>query len=154
MTKLFRWVLVLIFLSLLALWGFGVFVFESKGTDVAYQTSDGAWADNEVLFKGRNFPGIVLGYEIYKIACNAPGVELQRITEKPNIFTVSWWFDDFSSPKWQVPLAEIHPNLVGKSYYRPKDKKHCANQSVSKEQIAQAKNRAKQYIRSLQIHYQ
>ena len=134
---------------MVSVWGFGIYVFESKGTDVAYQTSDGTWADNEVLFKGRNFEGIVFGYELYKIVCNAPDIELQRITKKPNFLTVSWWFDDFDSPKWKVPVADPHPNLDGKFYYRPKEKKHCSNQPVSKEHLAQARRKAIEYINEL-----
>ena len=149
MKRILKWILGIVVLGLLAFWSFGIYVFQSHGTDVAYQTSDGNWADNEVLFKGRNFEGIVFGYELYKIVCNVPDVELQRITEKPNFLKVSWWFDDFESPKWKVPKAEHHPNLDGKFYYRPQEKNHCSNQSVSKEHIAQASRKATEYINEL-----
>ena len=149
MKRVMQWILGIIVLGLLAFWGFGIYVFESKGTDVAYQTSDGTWADNEVLFNGRNFEGIVFGYELYTIACKAPDVQLQRITEKPNFLTVSWWFDDFDAPKWKVPKADHHPNLAGKFYYRPKEKEHCSNQPVSKEHLAHARKKATEYINGL-----
>ena len=149
MKQILKWILGVGFLGLLAVWGFGIYVFESQGTDVAYQTSDGSWADNEVLFKGRNFEGIVFSYELYKIACNVPDVELQRITKKPNFFTVSRWFDDFDAPKWKVPRAKHHPNLEGKYYFRSKEKDRCSNRPVSKERLAQAEEQATVYINGL-----
>jgi hypothetical protein len=149
MKRALKWILSLIVSGVLIFWGFAVYMFESQGTDVAYQTSDGKWADNEVLFKGRNFDGIVFSYELYKIVCDAPNVKLERITKKPNILTVSWWFDDFDSPKWKVTMANRHPNLEGESYFRPKDKAHCFNQAVSKENMGKVKKRAAEYINGL-----
>lgn len=149
MKRILKWILGIMLLGCLFFWSLGVYVFESQGTDFAYQTSDGNWADNEVLFKGRNFEGIVFGYELYKIVCNAPEVKLERITEKPSLFTVSWWFDDFDSPKWKIPKAEPHLNLEGRFYYRSQDKEHCSNRPVSKEHLEQASKRAVEYISGL-----
>jgi hypothetical protein len=149
MKRILKWILGLVIFSLLTLWGLGIYVFESQGTDTAFQASDGNWADNEVLFKGRSFESIVFSYELYKIVCGIPEVQLQRITEKPSIFTTSWWFDDFDSPKWRVPIAKRHPNLEGESYYRPKDKEHCSNQPVSKEHLEQAEEQTIEYINEL-----
>ncbi len=149
MKRALKWILSLIVLGLLIFWGFTMYIFESQGTDVAYQTSDGKWADNEVLFKGRNFDGIVFSYELYKIVCDTPNVKLERITDKPNIFTVSWWFDDFDSPKWKVLKANRHPNLEGEYYFRPKEKAHCFNQAASKENMKKARKRASEYINGL-----
>ncbi len=149
MKRALKWILGLIVLGALIFWGLVIYMFESQGTDVAYQTSDGKWADNEVLFKGRNFDGIVFSYELYKIVCDVPNVKLERITDKPNIFTVSWWFDDFDSPKWKVAKANRHPNLEGESYFRPKDKAHCFYQVVSKENMEKARKRSAEFINGL-----
>ena len=35
----------------------------SKGTNVAFQSSDGRWAAREVLMKGHQFDDIVTGFE-------------------------------------------------------------------------------------------
>tara|TARA_B100000768_G_C11211800_1_gene346360 strand:- start:668 stop:1126 length:459 start_codon:yes stop_codon:yes gene_type:complete len=150
MIRVLKWISGLVIFGLMSFWVLGVYVFDSQGTDVAYQTSDGFWADNEVLFKGRNFAGIVFGYELYKIVCETSDVELQRITDKPSIFKASWWFDDFNSPKWKVPLVERHPNLNGKNYYRPKDTQHCSNRAVSQAELDLARERAERYINALQ----
>ncbi|HEX5056973.1 MAG TPA: hypothetical protein VFX02_10800 [Gammaproteobacteria bacterium] len=100
-------------LGLIVLIAYPFIAFNSKGTDVAFQSSDGNWADSEVLFKGRDFDSIVIYFELYKISCNAPDAQLQRVTDKPNIFSMSWWFDDFDLPKWKVPLAMEHPESLG-----------------------------------------
>ncbi len=39
-------------------------------TNVAFQTSDGNWAEQEILFKGCDFKMIVCQYEAYKYRCN------------------------------------------------------------------------------------
>ncbi len=66
-------------------------VFVSNGTDVAFQSSDGNWADREVLSKGRKFEQIVVLFELYKLKCNAPNAQLQRVTRKP----LSKWFNSY-----------------------------------------------------------
>ena len=54
----------------------------AKGTNVAFQSSDGEWAGHEVLMKGLKFESIVVDFEAYKIKCNAQNAMLQRITNK------------------------------------------------------------------------
>jgi hypothetical protein len=56
----------------------------SKGTNVAFQSSDGKWASREVLMKGHQFDHIVVGFEAYKIECDAQNATLQRITPRPS----------------------------------------------------------------------
>ena len=52
MKQALRWIVALVVLGFLIAQAIGVYLFDSKGTDVAYQTSDGDWADGGVLFKG------------------------------------------------------------------------------------------------------
>ena len=104
-------------------WMVGTF----KGTNVSFQSSDGEWADSEVLFKGREFQGIREGFETYRANC-ARDARLQRTTPKPKWNAFDHWFNDYSAPKWQVPYAPALPNAV-RGYYPPVDIKHCANRS-------------------------
>ncbi len=115
---------------LFILWGSWIFFFASKGTNVAFQSSDGNWADNESLFKGRDFESIVYYFESYKIRCNVPDAILQRITDKPVIFSPQAWFDDYSDKKWKVPLVSLHQNLHGKYYYPDASAVHCYNKGA------------------------
>ena len=54
----------------------------AKGTNVAFQSSDGEWAEIEVLMKSLKFESILIDFEAYKIKCNAQNAMLQRITNK------------------------------------------------------------------------
>lgn len=137
-------------LWLLFVWLFWVILICSKGTNVAYQASDGHWADYEMLHKGRDFHMIVWSYERYKMLCERPDVTLQRITEKPNVFAITRWFDDFDAPKWKVPLVKQHAHLEGKLSHPSVFEKHCFNQPLNDEQLEQARERAEKYIRMLQ----
>ncbi len=96
MIKILKSILVLAVIGIVGNWGLGIYLFDSKGTDVAFQSSDGNWADNEVLFKGRGFESMVFYFELYKIRCEVEDVSLQRVTDKPSIFKASRWFDDYS----------------------------------------------------------
>lgn len=149
MIKVVKWIVGIGFIGLLSFWGFGIYVFESKGTDVSFQSSDGNWADNEVLFKGRTFESIAALFELYKIRCNAPNASLQRVTGKPSIFTASRWFDNYEAKKWQVPLAPRHDSLNGASYYPKASMEHCYNTGATENELAIAIARANEYISSL-----
>jgi len=78
------------------------------GTDLAFQSSDNGWADSEVQFKGRDFDSILSLFAGYKSRCERPDAVLQRTTDRPGPTSFTWWFDDFSQPKWTVPLATPH----------------------------------------------
>lgn len=77
MKQALRWIVALVVLGFLIAQAIGVYVFNSKGTGVAYQTSDGDWADGDLLFKGRNFNGIVFGYDLCKITCYVSNIKMQ-----------------------------------------------------------------------------
>ena len=149
MIRALKWILGIVVVGALSFWGFGIYVFESNGTDVAFQSSDGNWADNEVLFKGREFESIATLFELYKIKCNAPTATLQRVTEKPNIFTISRWFDDYGAKKWRVPLSARNTSLNGASYYPNASMEHCYNTGSTKDEFELAKERANEYISTL-----
>lgn len=124
-------------------------MFDTKGTEVSFQSSDGNWGDSEVLFKGRNFEMIVSLFELYKIRCKVTNATLQRVTDKPSIFTPSRWFDDYEQKKWQVPLAKRHSSLDNESNYPTASMEHCYNNGATKEELALATKRADEYISSL-----
>ena len=63
-------------------------------------------AKHEVLMKSETFKQIVELFELYKIQCNKPRAQLQRVSERPSFITFGWWFDDFTEPKWQVPYSK------------------------------------------------
>lgn len=45
MIKILKWILVLAVIGIVGTWGGGgIYLFDSKGTDVAFQSSDGNWA--------------------------------------------------------------------------------------------------------------
>jgi len=96
-----------------------------SGTNIAFQSSDGEWADSEVVFKGRDYEYIRESFEIYRANCSPTSV-LQRTTLKPKWYALDHWFNDYSSPKWQVPYAPALPNAVD-GYYPPVHIRHCAN---------------------------
>lgn len=116
---------------------------------MAYQSSDGNWADNEIQLKGRNFHTMVFGFEAYKLACGAPDAKLQRTTRRPSFINPKYWFNDYSDPKWQVLLSDPHPNLEGKSYYPPVNMDHCANKGLKEEDFDLIQKRTEGYISSL-----
>lgn len=149
MIKILKWILVLAVIGIVGTWGLGIYLFDSKGTDVAFQSSDGNWADNEVLFKGRGFESMVFYFELYKIRCEVEDVSLQRVTDKPSIFKASRWFDDYSQKKWKVPLADHHPNLKGAFYYPNVSMEHCYNGGSTKDESDLAEKRANEYLSRL-----
>lgn len=143
MRKFISYIILLIaFLSvigLVILVSYPFVLIEGRGTDVAFQSSDGNWSDSEVLFKGRDFDSVVIYFELYKITCNAPDARLQRITDKPNISSISWWFDDFDLPKWKVPLAVEYPESSSR----------CEKRAIQESEHELANQRATEYIASL-----
>ena len=126
-----------------ALWSFGLL----GPTSVSFQSSDGEWADGEVLMKGRDFEAVVVRFQLYRSKCNASAL-LQRTTRKPHWFTVEHWFNDYSEPKWLVPYADALPKATP-GYYPPVSATHCANQGATWEEFSQAEDRARDLIADL-----
>jgi hypothetical protein len=122
---------------LLAAWMSGAF----NGTDVALQSSDGEWADSEVLLKGRNYEAVLVLFEVYRAKC-APAAVLQRTSGKPGWLSLDHWFNDYGSPKWRVPYAAP----MRKGYYRPPASTHCANQGASAQELSAARERARRIL--------
>ena len=123
-------------------WALGAF----EGTNVAFQSSDGEWADSEVLYKGRDFEGILFRFELYRTKCS-PQAKLQRTTPKPNWYEYNSWFNDYSSPKWYVPYRSALPNAKSDDYPNLSIK-HCANHGYSEEEENAAHARAIQAMSS------
>jgi len=110
-----------------------------SGTGVTFQSSDGLWGDHEGF--NRKFHLIVVRFEKYKIGCNVPDVTLQRITVKPEGFSIRGLFNDYSEPKWLVPLAHnLQPQARA---FEPR----CAVNNVSDWKLAN--DRADAYINQL-----
>ena len=86
--------------------GWFFYTMNLNGTDLAFQSSDGEWADSEIQFKGRNFKSITFFFHLYKEKCNKPDVVLQRLTPKPEWYEIEHWFNDYNEPKWKIPLVE------------------------------------------------
>ena len=113
-----------------------------KGTDVAFQSSDGKWSDREVQFKGRDFKTVVTYFEGYRIKCKAPYVTMQRTTLRPE---KAHWFDNYSDAKWAVPYQEPYSHLVS-GVYPPNEPNHCSKKALSPEQRKEARRLAMDFI--------
>ena len=123
----------------------------SKGTNVAYQSSDGKWTNREVLMKGHEFEQIVFLFEVYKIECEAPNTTLQRITPKPPWYSPRHYYNNYQDPKWLVPYMDA--NQVTKSGRQlPASSDHCANGGNPDEIWREARKSAKSYVSNLSSH--
>ncbi|MDK9709442.1 MAG: hypothetical protein OEL83_20580 [Desulforhopalus sp.] len=118
-----------------------MFLAITAGTSVTFQSSDGLWRDRESF--NRSFEGVVTLFELYKIKCDASGATLERITSKPEGFSLEMLFNDFSDPKWLVPLAA---NLPGKTDYLSP---YCAQTGSTESESNLAQERADGYIAGL-----
>jgi len=123
----------------------------SKGTNVAFQSSDGEWARREVLMKGLVFEHIVVTFEAYKIKCNAQNATLQRITPKPSWYSARHYYNNYQDPKWLVPYAEAYEHTKS-GWYPRASLDHCFNGGCSDEVWNEAKKLAKTYISRLSSH--
>jgi hypothetical protein len=79
-----------------------------SGTSVSFQSSDGHWADSEVLFKGRDYSAVRSYFEEYRAEC-APEVVLQRTTPHPPWYSIEHWFNNYAEAKWSVPYSPRIP---------------------------------------------
>lgn len=123
-------------------------------TNVRFRSSDGKWADVEVVQKGRVFLNIVVLFELYKIACDRPDSTLQRLTDKPRpgMFSIGYWLNDFSSAKWLVPMP-TSPKLAAEADL-PIIWDHCARRGFTEAEQQLALVRAKKYIEDLGAYNQ
>ncbi len=110
------------------------FLFYGYGTDVTFQSSDGRWADKEAQFKKRDFDSILTGFILYS-DCAGENVSLQRVTEKPKIYKPESWFNDYTEPKWKVPISPA----FGETLKGPPDGFRWCNSSLSHEQVNKLK---------------
>ena len=88
-------------------------------TDVNFESSDGGWADGEVIFKGRDFAIVQATFESYKARCSKPNATLLRTTEESPYNIFQWW-SYAHEPKWKVPYRAAK---LSSGYYSPP----CAN---------------------------
>jgi len=128
--------------SVLALAIVGASAPAASDTNVSFHSSDGAWSDAEVLFKGRDFMAIVPLFELYKIQC-ASSAELLRSTKARRWYDPRGWFVS-SNLKWKIPFAERPTGLPG--YHRPP----CADRGSTPSEWDEAKQNAARYLASLQ----
>lgn len=122
-----------------------------KGTNVAFQSSDGEWALREVLIKGLAFEHILVSFDAYKIQCNAQNAKFQRITKKPSWSSPTHYFNNYQEPKWFVPYAEAHENTKN-GWYPPASLDHCSKRGYSDSIWNEAKIRAKTYVSKLSLY--
>lgn len=75
------------------------------GTDTVYISSDRKWSERQMIYRHREFKDIVASFENYKIRCNAPDVELERLRSKPEWIVLNTWIDNRTEAEKQVPLS-------------------------------------------------
>jgi hypothetical protein len=126
------------------------FSYENGGTDVAFQSSDGGWSGQESMMTGRNFFVMVKSFELYKLKCNKPRVTLQRISAAQDFWKWAWLFDDYDSPKWQVPFVHQHSSIKEKIEYAPQSSNPLFYTYTSEIQEKLAENKALDFIRNLE----
>ncbi len=72
--------------------------------DARFESSDGAWFDSTVHFKGRGFDTIDSGFQEYQARCNKPAVSLVRTTAANPWVITSWpWY--ILEREWHVPYG-------------------------------------------------
>lgn len=81
------------------------FAYEHNGTDLTFASSDGGWRGEEDMIKGRDFAGLLVEFELYKIRRERPGITLLRTKPWKRPYKWAWWFDRRSSLKWRVPYV-------------------------------------------------
>jgi hypothetical protein len=134
--------------GVLLLCGMGLWSIGFLGpTWVKFQSSDGEWADSEILTKGRRFEDIATLFELYRSKCNS-AASLQRTTRRPSWFTFEHWFNDYSEPKWLVPYAEGLPKTAS-GHYPEASANHCANRPAGWEEPMGAEEGARSCVAGL-----
>ena len=124
-------------------------LFCTRGTDLAYISSDGKWTDHEILFKGRDFNGIVYFFEEYKIKCNVPNVTLERLRSTSEWYSFSSLFDKDTDIKWKVPLSSSSLFVTSGFLLPPVEPMACDKYVLTEEQKAQVELAARKYIELL-----
>jgi hypothetical protein len=122
-----------------------VWLFYSTGTDVKYQSSNMQWADSEMSWKGRDLDVVLFNFYLYKLNCSQPNLELQRITPKPNWYNFEHWFNDYSEPKWQIPIGTANDNTKAGHYLSITEVK-CNGKGVSPAVLGNIEKQRKLYI--------
>jgi hypothetical protein len=110
-------------------------------TDVSFESSDGKWADNEIIFKGREFEQIVWYFEKYKMKSGNVDAELYRTTE-PGFFSNRFEI------KWKVPYRPSAEHINGGYYVAPEFRGRVDINHSEKER-QELDRRAEAYIESL-----
>jgi hypothetical protein len=82
----------------LLLWGEWI-----ASQDASFEASDGIWADRTVKFKGRDFEDVLWMFEAYKLTEGKEGVEMFRVTKKPEWWSLIWPRKEKDNPMWIVP---------------------------------------------------
>jgi len=77
---------------------------ESFNPPAAFESSDGRWGDQEILFKGRDFKSAIYAFHGYKIRCHQPNVMLVRVTPV-NHWNFLALHSYRTNPKWRIPYA-------------------------------------------------
>jgi hypothetical protein len=90
----------------------------ARGSDVSVVSSDGRFADVEVLSKGRTYRIIRANFERYKLECKVANVVLQRTTVRPSRISLKHYFNDYTEEKWQLPQVEPHGAALDPGYIR------------------------------------
>lgn len=99
----------------LAVVAFGVLfaIWLGWNPDARFESSDGAWWDNTVHLKGRDFDTIKSDFQEYRAKCNKPTVSLARTTAIEPWVVTSWpWY--IFKREWRVPYmpAQKSKNLA------------------------------------------
>jgi hypothetical protein len=115
-------------------------------TNIVLRSSDGKWADSEVLFKGRKFEILVWNFEAYKMRCSAPNAILLRATPE-RWYNVFAWPDYLTNYKWHVPYSDAHPEIG--DYYPAVSAKNCYNLGTSMKDARQVDLNAARYLSRL-----
>lgn len=149
--KVFKVIVLSAFAILVLLAVVDIWMFKAGGTDVMFQSSDKQWADSEVHFEGRNFKTVVVEFYLYRIKCNKPHVRLERLTKRPRWYTLKNLFNNYSDPKWQIPLGVGNKHTLS-GYYPDVTAKNCNNQPVSTAEIDSAESQSKAFIANLKKH--
>lgn len=121
------------------------FSYENNGTDLSFSSSDGQWRAEEDMINGKDFKEILIDFELYRIRCNKQDVSLIRTKGKKGFWKWAWWFDNYSSVKWQVPYTSLK-NIITDNL------EVCHERDYTDEEISLANKRAKNFLQKLETN--
>ncbi|MCB0278431.1 MAG: hypothetical protein KDD94_02960 [Calditrichaeota bacterium] len=122
------------------------FSYENNGSDILYHSSDGSWSAQESMLYGYSFRQIVYDFELYKLKCAKPDIYLVRLTAEKEFWRWSWWFDDYSSVKWRVPLSSDYSKQSAKADHVGSN---CEDNDVTNDEMDLVRLKTNQYIAGL-----